>query len=210
MNIRFRIAIADDHLLFTEGLCALLEKDSLLDVCTVYQDGKTLLAQIEYEKPDVLLLDLKIGQPDGLSILSELSKRNLPLKVIVLSTYSDTLTMMECKRLGAHGYLLKNTNHDELLMAIERVMKNEPAFLYLDTNHRSEEEKFRYIQQTWHVTRREWEILLLIKKQFTNQMIAEHLNLSVYTVETHRKNLMQKLAIKSALSLHQFIQFHEI
>jgi two-component system nitrate/nitrite response regulator NarL len=210
MKKLLRIIIADDHLLFTEGLSALLEKKDIHRVVAVYHDGRSLLDTIERDAGDILLLDLKIGQPDGLAILREIRKRGLSIKIIMLSTYSDPHTMLECRSGGANGYLLKNTNHEELTTAMNKVMNGEPAFLHLENNNATLEEKFRNYHNTFRLTRREWDILLLIKKQFTNQQISEQLHLSIYTVETHRKNLMQKLGLKTPLQLHQFIQKHEI
>ena len=128
----------------------------------------------------------------------------------MLSTYSDPMIILECKKRGADGYLLKNTSRDELKSSIKKVMKGEKLFNHLLLNQQTEEDKFEYFHNCYKVTRREWEILLLIKNKFTNQMISEKFHLSIYTVETHRKNLMNKLKLKSPVALHQFISFHDI
>ncbi|MFN5134773.1 MAG: response regulator [Chitinophagaceae bacterium] len=205
-----RIVLADDHQLFTEGLRALFENDPDVYITAIYHRGAYLLNEIERIKADVLLLDLKMGEPDGLSILNQLAKQNLDLKTIMLSTYSDQFTMLECKQRGARGYLLKNTSKEELKAAINKVMNNETAFEHLNNAPETDEEKFNYCHEKYKLTRREWEVLMLIKKQYTNQMISNSLHLSIYTVETHRKNLMQKLKLKNPVSLFQFIQLHEL
>ena len=210
MNTPLRIVLADDHQLFTEGLCALFQNDSSIDVCAVYNDGRLLLDQIENDRADVLLLDVKMRQPDGLTVLNELQKRDISIKVIMLSTYSDVQTMMESKSRGAHGYLLKNTSRSELLDAMNRVMEGELVFRQLDSSLQNEQEKFLHFQSAYKITRREWEIMLLIKQQNTNQQISEKLFLSIYTIETHRKNLMQKLGLKTAIQLYQFLEMHQI
>lgn len=210
MNRVIRVALADDHHLFTEGLWAIFEQDPEIEIICIYPDGNSVLESIRYDRPDIILLDVKLGVPDGITILQEIIKMGMGIKIVMLSTYSDTATMLSCKMLGANGYLLKNTNRSELKSAIQRVMQGETAFDLLDTHHHSKEDKFRHLRETYRITRREWEILQYIKKQYTNQMIGEALFLSVFTVETHRKNLMQKLKLKSAVSLHQFIQLHEL
>lgn len=205
-----RIILADDHQLFTEGINALFENDNEVQVVGIYHTGLTLLNEVEQLDAHVLLLDVKMGHPDGLMILTKLVKMSLPLKVVMLSTFSDQPTIMECKKRGAHGYLLKNTSREELKTTINKVIEGDFVFDLLNTIQNNEDEKFRYCRENYKLTKREWEILLLIKKQFTNQMISESLHLSIYTVETHRKNLMQKLGLKSPVGLFQFIQLHEI
>jgi two-component system nitrate/nitrite response regulator NarL len=210
MSEAIRLTIADDHHLFTEGLSAIFDRDPDIEIVSIYHDGGTLLGSLLFDSPDILLLDVKIGVPDGIAILTEIMKMDVQVKVVMLSTYSDTTTMLSCKMLGARGYLLKNTNRAELKSAITRVMLGDTAFELLEIHHHSLEDKFIHLRETYRITRREWEILQYIKRQYTNQMIGEALFLSVFTVETHRKNLMQKLNLKSAVALHQFIQLHEL
>lgn len=205
-----KIILADDHQLFTEGINALFENDSDFGISAIYHSGLPLLNEIDMINADVLLLDVKMGQPDGLAILSKLIKKETPLKIIMLSTFSDQLTIVECKKRGAHGYLLKNTSREELKATITKVINGEYVFDLLTNIQENEEEKFNYCRENYKITKREWEILLLIKQQFTNQMISAALHLSIYTVETHRKNLMSKLGLKSPVGLFQFMQLHEI
>ena len=210
MNTPLRIILADDHQLFTEGLCALFQNQDSIDVCAVYNDGRTLLDEIEKDGADVLLLDVKMRQPDGLTILNELQKRSFPIKVIMLSTYSDVQTMIESRSRGAHGYLLKNTSRSELLDAMNRVMHGETVFRQLESSLQNDQEIYQHFLSTYKITKREWEIMVLIKQQLTNQQISEKLFLSIYTIETHRKNMMQKLGLKTAVQLHQFLDLHHI
>lgn len=205
-----RIILADDHQLFTEGINALFENDTDFGITAIYHSGLPLLNEIDTINADVLLLDVKMGQPDGLAILSKLIKKETPVKIIMLSTFSDQLTIVECKKRGAHGYLLKNTSREELKATITKVINGEYVFDLLANIQENEEEKFNYCRENYKITKREWEILLLIKQQFTNQMISAALHLSIYTVETHRKNLMTKLGLKSPVGLFQFMQLHEI
>lgn len=210
MNRSIRISLADDHALFTEGVAALLQADDELEVGTVYHDGGTLLEGIDRDDCDILLLDVRLGLPDGLAVLEAIAKMGLRIKVIMLSTHSETDIMIEARRLGARGYLLKQSNHAELKQAILKVMQGDTAFELLTTGPQSAEDKFRRLRETYGLTRREWEILLHIKQQHTNQMISEALHLSIFTVETHRKNLMQKLKLRTAVALHQFIRLYEL
>lgn len=210
MNRIIRISLADDHALLTDGVAALLQADDELVVGTIYHDGVTLLEGIDRDDCDVLLLDVRLGMPDGLKVLEAIAKMGLQLKVIMLSSHSETDIMIEARKLGARGYLLKQLNHSELKRAILKVMQGDTAFELLTSGLQSAEDKFRRLRETYGLTRREWEIMLLIKQQYSNQMISEALHLSIFTVETHRKNLMQKLKLKTAVALHQFIRLYEL
>jgi two-component system nitrate/nitrite response regulator NarL len=210
MRKKTRITLADDHILFTEGLIAMFANDPDVEILHVHKDGKSLLDGMHFEKTDILLLDIRMGIPDGITVMKEVVKSGYPIRVIMLSTFSDTATMIECKQLGAMGYLLKNATHTELKDAIERVMRGETAFDLLESLHASNEQKSAYLRDTYHITKREWEILMLIKKRHTNRMIGEELHLSLYTVETHRKNLMQKLNLRTPIELLDFIRLHDL
>lgn len=127
------------------------------------------------------------------------------MKIIVLSTYNDEHLIEKAKKLGANGYLLKTTNKDELLQTIRLVYKGQACFPYRKPAYRSEfDENDSFLKQL-NLTKRELEILVLLKKNYTNQQIADQLFLSIYTVETHRKNIMHKLGLKSPGSLIKFI-----
>lgn len=205
-----QVILVDDHQLFTEGLCSLFENDADLCISAVYKQGASFLQDIEFLQADILLLDIKMARPDGLEILEEIRKRGISIKVIMLSTYADQLMLLKSRQLGADAYLLKNTSREELKNTIQQVMHGNACFGLLGSTAQDNNEKFRYFNAQYKITRREWEILLLIKQNNTNQMISEALHLSIYTVETHRKNLMQKLHLKTPLSLHHFIQLHDI
>ena len=205
-----KVILADDHHLFTEGLSAIFENDKEIKISEVFHDGTTLLREISNINAHVMLLDVKMGQPDGMEILQEVINRNIPIKIIMLSTYANPPIIMECRKRGADGYLLKNTSLDELKSSIRKVMAGEKVFDHLVGGQKTEEEKFSYLHEHYKITRREWEILQLIKLEYTNQTISDKLHLSIYTVETHRKNLMHKLKLKSPLALHQFIQLQDI
>lgn len=205
-----QVILVDDHQLFTEGLCSLFENDADLSINAVYKQGAALLQDIDFLQADILLLDIKMAKPDGLEILEEIRKRGISIKVIMLSTYADQLILLKSRQLGADGYLLKNTSREELKNTIQQVIDGKTCFDLLNSSLLDSNQKFSYFHTQYKITRREWEILLLIKHNNTNQMISEALHLSIYTVETHRKNLMQKLHLKTPLSLYHFIQLHDI
>lgn len=203
------IIITDDHQLFTEGLSALFENDPDVHISHIFSNGRTFLENISNMQADILLLDLKMPEMSGLEILKELKKRDIKMPVIILSTYSDVPTVLECKKIGASGYLLKNTGKIDFKQALMQVLHGRKVFPSLDNSSQTLLEKFQFSKLNYKITKREWEIIQLIKLRYTNQKISDELHLSIYTVETHRKNIMQKLDIKSPINLINFIQENE-
>ncbi len=203
------IILADDHRLFTEGLSALFENDTDVQISEVYSHGRELLQKIGMIQADILLLDIKMPELNGIQILKEIKKRDISLPVIMLSTYSDVSTVIECKNLGASGYMLKNTGKAEFKTALMQVMHGKTVFPSLENSHQTQLDTFHYAKENFKITKREWEIIQLIKLKYTNQKISEKLSLSIYTVETHRKNIMQKLNIKTPINLFHFIHENE-
>lgn len=204
-NRQIELLIADDHLLFIEGLKALFKDDNSVIVKSVAQDGRILVDQlINFGRFDVLLLDINMPKTNGLDLITYI-KKNFPyLKIIILSTYGDIQLIKSAKHLGADGYLLKNCSKVELLNCIQKVFIGNTFFKILEDNEISSSEPFDLFLKTFSLTKREVEIIKMIKTHMTNQEIARHLYLSLYTIETHRKNIMHKLGFKHPSELIRF------
>jgi DNA-binding NarL/FixJ family response regulator len=204
MNSTIKIIIADDHLLFIDGLVSLLKEEPGISIENIANDGKELLYLLEKQQPDVALLDINMPGMNGLDTLRYI-KQSWPLiNVIMLSTYNEPHLIEKAKQNGANGYLLKNCNKEELLQTIRLVFNGQTSFPYQKPAKQALDENDHFFRQ-FSLSKREIEIIHLIKEQFTNQQIADKLFLSIYTVETHRKNIMQKLQLKSPASLMKFI-----
>ena len=200
-----KIIIADDHLLFINGLKRLLEDDENLEVINVANDGKELLHILQTQQPDLILMDINMPKMNGLNATQLIRQAYSHIKVIMLSTYHEKHLIEKAKENGANGYLLKNINQAELFNIIKKVMNGESGF---PSTPRKETPDFEnvdsFLKQT-NLTRRENEIVQLIKTNHSNQQMADQLFLSIYTVETHRKNIMQKLGLSSPSQLMKFI-----
>lgn len=205
-----RVIVADDHRLFVEGIVALFNEDKQISISATYSNGRALLDDIDFVEADVLLLDIKMGQPDGIEILNRIRRHGVQWKVIIVSTYTEFKTVMACKQCGAHAFIAKYAGKDDLLRVIHRVIAGEIVFDDVLVLNQSDSDRFSYFQLHYKITPREWEIMIMIKQQLTNQDISEALNLSIYTVETHRKNIMKKLELRNALALHHFFQLHDL
>lgn len=196
------LSILDDHHMVIHGIETMLE-GSDIKIANRFTKGKQLLEAIPKAQPDVLLLDINLPDANGLELCKILSKKYPKLAILALSNYSDNIYIKRMLKNGARGYLLKNTDRNELILAIHTVAKGD---LYLSPNiknqllHESigQPSKSGFIPR---LTRREKEILNLIAKQNTNQEIANLLHISTKTVESHRNNLLQKLGVRNTAGL---------
>ena len=203
-----RIIIADDHNLFVNGLQLLLKDEPWIKIIDVANDGKELLDILSHTKTDIVLLDINMPRLSGLDAAMHIKRTYPALKIIIVSTYNEEHLVEKAKKLGVNGYLLKNCSREELLDTIRLVMNNQTSFPYrspVRANVFDEDDSFL---RQFNLTKREMEIIQLLKNNLTNQQIAVKLFLSVYTVETHRKNIMQKLQLNSPSSLMKFIFDH--
>jgi DNA-binding NarL/FixJ family response regulator len=199
------IIIADDHNLFIDGLKLLLKDEEDMKVLDTVNDGNELLNILPKYKADLVLLDINMPRLNGLETIRFIKQSHPFLKIIMLSTYSDNHLVEKAKISGANGYLLKTTNKEELLQTLRLVAGGQACFPYQQPRAVNEFDNNDSFLKQFNLTKREMEILQLIKNNYTNQQIAEKLFLSIYTIETHRKNIMQKLNLKSPSALMKFI-----
>lgn len=203
------LIIADDHKLFADGLYSLLKDEEDMHITDIANDGKELLSILQSVKPDIVLLDINMPGLNGLEAAKYIKQSYPSLKIIILSTYNADHLVDKSKNLGANGYLLKTTDKEELLQTIRLVWAGQACFPYRLPKTINEFDNDDFLKQ-FNLTKREFEVLKLIKKEYTNQQIADELFLSIYTVETHRKNIMQKLNLKSPIALHKFLGDHDL
>ncbi len=196
--------IADDHALFIEGVIALLADEEIIEFAGTAPDGKQLLSQLNSKQFDLILLDLNMPGINGLDLLPIVKSKYPSIKILCLSTYNELHLIKKARERGANGYLIKNCTKQVLLDAISTVMMNLEYFPVTKLSI-SDLDIMDPIVSINLLTKREREIIGLIKEQFTNQQIADRLYLSVFTVETHRKNIMHKLKLKTPNALIKFI-----
>ena len=207
MEKRIQIMIADDHPLFVEGLKMILSSNDLLQIAGIANDGKQLLYLLTQQPNiDLILLDVNMPNLNGLDTIKYIKQSFGASKVLMLSAYSDEKVVEQAKTAGADGYILKNSSKDELLRAIMDVVNGKTHFdIQNEPNQDEAFKKMDIFLRQYNLTKREKEILLYLKQTYTNQQIADTLHLSIYTVETHRKNIMQKLQLNSPAALVKFL-----
>jgi len=202
---KIKVIIADDHNLFINGLNLLLKEEPWIEVIDIANDGKELLTILTKTIPDLILLDINMPVLNGLDAAKYIKQTHSSVKLIILSTYNEDHLVDKAKQAGVNGYLLKNSSKEDLLQTIRLVMNNQSAFPYLEPKKENTFDKEDGFLKQFNLTKREMEIIQLLKKGQTNQQVADQLFLSIYTVETHRKNIMQKLGLKTPSALVKFI-----
>lgn len=199
------IFIIDDHPLVAGGIAMMLKGVEYVNIQGTAINGADALVFLSSHQPEIILLDISLPDTDGLQLCDSIRKNNKYSKIIGLTSANDASIITQLLHRGANGYLLKNMERNELLEAIDKVM-DDKIFLSKAANEKVLEQ-FSSISSAINempaITRREKEILLLLEDGLNGPQIAERLFLSPYTVETHRKNLMQKLNTNST---HQLLK----
>ena len=199
-----RIILADDHHLFLTGLHLLLN-DASVELMGTASNGKELLQLLKQQETDIVLLDINMPVWGGLEAASEIKKSFPKVKLIFLSSYDEQYLIDKAKAIGASGYLQKTCSKEELLSTILVVVNGSQYFPGSESQViRKGSEQELFLRQ-YNLTKREIEILYLIRDGLSSQQMADRLFLSVLTIETHRKHILQKLGLNKTTSLVQFM-----
>jgi len=196
-----KLIIADDHQLFRNGVEELLRKYEDIKIVKSIADGADFMkiAKSPFEA-DIVLLDISMPNMDGFEVLNELKALNSAIKPIVISMHNDGNYIAKCAKMGAYGYLLKNTDESELILAIRTVSQGRKYF------SAEISEKMINFMATNSISKnilsnKETEVLALISKGLTTNDIAAKLFVSSRTIETHRANILKKLEVKNTAEL---------
>lgn len=195
-----KIGIVDDHPMVISGLKMMLESESGYEVCSSFNDGQSLLDALPKLSCDVLILDLKLPDADGLDLLLEIKEAKPNVKVVVLSSFDKGELIRTAIQHGASGYMCKDAAIEEMMNAINLSLKGE---VYIEERLRGIYEKTQPDRPSYIpvLTDREQDILKLILKEHTNTEIADQLCLSPKTTENYRLNLLQKLGVRNTAGL---------
>ena len=205
---RIKVLLADDHKIFREGVRSILEKEKDIEVVGEAANGPEVIDLIEQLEVDVLVLDIDIGKPNGIEITDMVHKKHPGTKVLILSMMGLHDFVIQALEKGAIGFLLKNTGKDEVLTAIRSVSKGDSYFSREVSEILIEQlqkpSSSRKKSADIPLSPREIEVLKLIALEFSNSEIAEKLFISIRTVDTHRRNLLEKLGVKNTAGLVKF------
>lgn len=192
-----KVFIVDDHYMVIEGIRSLLQNDKEIEWMGHASNAASCMAFIKTNQPDVILMDINLPDKSGIDLCKEVRSTYPHVFVIGLSTFNQLSFIEKMLEYGASGYLLKNADRSEIIQAIDAVMHGK-QYLSADA---SQVVKHAHNDNNTMLTRREKEVLALIAEGLTNQEIANQIFVSVSTVDTHRKNLLQKLNAKNTAAL---------
>jgi DNA-binding NarL/FixJ family response regulator len=201
-----RILIADDHTLMRQGLRHILEGHEEFEIVAEASSGIEAVEAAREFKPDVAVVDVAMKELNGIEATAQILKHSPHTAVLILSMYSDERYVLRAVKAGARGYLLKNSAGDELIQAILAVQKGtaffSPAVAQIFQSGFARLKDARDMQDRFELlTDRERQIYQLLAEGNSNKDIANRLNLSLHTVETHRWRLMEKLDLHSTADL---------
>lgn len=206
--MRTKIIIADDHEIFASGLKQILNANPNYNLGDCFRNGKQVLDYLDQGyAADLLIMDLNMPVMDGTQVMGHLQRKYPNVKKLVLSMHRNFSTIELCKKLGADGMIGKDAPLQVLLESIQSIIKGEIYFndLPIGINNKEDDGFYKKLAKQFHITKREIEVLQLIINQFENDEIAEKLNLSRFTVRTHRRNIFEKLGVRNLAGMVTFL-----
>ncbi|RPJ33654.1 MAG: DNA-binding response regulator [Deltaproteobacteria bacterium] len=203
---RKSVLIVEDHALLREGVRALLSSHPDLKVIGEAADGREAIRQVEKLSPDLVLMDLSMPRMGGVEAIGQIKKKWPDIKILALTVYDSEEYVQTALQAGADGYILKDSSHAELLLAIRSVLAGKrvlsPTISAKVIEGYLAGKKTESLHTPWEtLTQREREVLKLIGEGNKSKEIADYLCISLHTVEKHRSNLMEKLNLHSVAAL---------
>ena len=210
------ILIADDHQLILNGITDMLKPYKRYKIVGKAMDGKEAVEKALELKPDIIFMDISMPGLNGIEATKIIIEKLPRIKILALTQHDENEYVLQILNAGGSGYLLKNSKKEEFEEAIESVLKGRKYLsreisdqmindlLHQHSGRRNEK------NEEIHLTKREIEIIQKIADDMSNQEIADELNISLRTVETHRRNLMQKLKVKTVVALLKYASQHNI
>ncbi|MDU5083543.1 response regulator transcription factor [uncultured Tissierella sp.] len=193
-----KVIIADDHALIREGIKQILELENDIVVIGQASNGEEAFIMATELDPDIILLDINMPKLNGIETLRKFKDMGITSKVIILTIHEDKEYILKTLKLGANGYMLKDSNADSLIKGIRDVAKGEkyiqPSVADLVSRSSNYDEYFNIsIDKINSLTKREYEVLILIAEGLNNKDIADRLYISEKTVKNHVSNIFKKL-----------------
>ena len=197
-----KVVIIDDHRLFNDGLYAMLDPEPTIEILTQVYDSREAKEKVKKMKPDVVLMDFNMPHLNGIDLTKLLLDEKPDLKILILSMYNEERHIQAFRNIGARGYIFKTASPSEVVQAIQKVYAGGYYFPEADnTSHHADDQFLKKLK----LSNRELEVIQLIKQGLKTKEIAEKLNISFYTAETHRKNIKLKVGLKGEADFLKFI-----
>ena len=211
---KITIVVADDHTIFRESLCRMLAMEDDFEIVGQAATGEQVVEVLLRERPDILLLDLRMPGADGLETLKQLRAKHLPTKIIVLTAVEEEKQYVQAVRNGARGVVVKQTATELLIKSIRKVhageiwldAKTTAAVVRAFTEAKGDVNDQR---RPLPLSNREHEVAALVVQGFLNKQIAERLYISEQTVKNHLHNIFEKLGVSNRLELALYVMQNE-
>ncbi len=201
-----KVFIVDDHYMVVEGIRSLLQHEKTIDWTGHAMNADSCMAFLRQSQPDVILMDINLPDKSGIDLCKEVKTMYPGIFIVGLSTFNQQSFIRKMMDNGASGYVLKNATQQELMDAVNTVMKGK-TFMSDEVSQVMRKSNTVSVPV---LTRREKEVLELIAEGMTNNEIAEKIFVSASTVDTHRKNLLAKLEAKNTAELVKLAFFHNL
>jgi DNA-binding NarL/FixJ family response regulator len=201
--MKTKTIIIDDHTLFNDGMSLILKESGLFEVIEQIYDSRQAQTKCFSLKPELIIMDYNMPHFNGLEVVRQLNTLGCEMKTVIVSMYADKKEIELFKKEGVHAYITKITPAAQLIESLKKVMEGEKIFEFKNKAKTASEKDIFAIK--YQLTKREVDILKLIKQEETTEKIAETLNLSFYTVETHRRNINYKLKFKTKKEFYEFL-----
>lgn len=202
------VAIVDDHKMFRDGVKSMLEAVDGINIIWSACDTKETLEHLESNVPEVILMDITLGTESGITLTKMILEKFPDIKILAISMHYEDSYIVKILELGAKGYLLKDAGGEEMINAIKTVSAGDTYYSnhvsQVLINHITKGTKPKGKGMAIPLTKREQEILTLIANEYSNPDIAKELFISIRTVDTHRRNLLDKLDVKNTAGLVKY------
>ncbi|MCE7042687.1 response regulator transcription factor [Dyadobacter sp. CY312] len=195
-----KVFIIDDHPIVLDGLKNLLNTREEMQVTGMYDLGETMLAALDDNVPDAMLMDINLPDINGIALCQKVKQKCPSVKVVALSVHNEKTVIMGMLQSGASAYVLKNAIGEDIISALHAAMDGQ-IYMCRGTQKVLSSNEGSDLKEVPRLTRREKEILQLIGKGYTTQQIAGTLFISTHTVESHRKNLMEKFGVPNTATV---------
>ncbi len=205
--MKHNLIIVDDHKMFLDGLRSIFEHENDYQICFTSKSAAAVIKYVEANPPshiDLVITDLSMPEIDGVTLNTQLKAMDSQLKTLVVSMHYDPEVIDTLIEHDVDGYLSKNAQKEELLLAVQTLLKGGKYFSKeikdIYTHHKFTQKK----EQEVKLTRREIDVITLIAKEYTTKEIADKLYLSKHTIESYRKNLIAKLNVRNLAGLTRY------
>jgi two-component system response regulator NreC len=206
---KIRVFLVDDHTVVRQGLRRILESDEEIEIVGEAGDGRTAIDLVQKVRPHVVVMDVAMPELNGIEATRQILKRVEGAKVLVLSMHGDDVYVRQALKAGARGYLLKDSEDLDLIKAVKAIRAggsffSPPVSKVVLSGYLGDKVDGDAEDSVARLTDREREVLQLIAEGKTNKEVAHSLSVSVNTVETHRKHIMEKLDLHNTAELVRF------